>query len=119
MSKSYVTLEQNVCKVCCQEYDTGALLMDKRMQDKFEQHTTTGWGMCPEHTKVIEDGYVILIGASGEGDGQTMRPEDADRTGVVLYLKKEVAEKVFNIDIEDVAFVDAEVVKLLKDKLED
>ena len=41
MNKTYVTIEQNVCPVCGKTFETGALLMDDRLQDKFEMHTLT------------------------------------------------------------------------------
>lgn len=40
--KSYVTLEQKICVVCGRSYDTGSLLLDKRLRERFEHHTITG-----------------------------------------------------------------------------
>ena len=62
MNKSYVTMEQHICIICGKEFDTGALLLDKRLRKQFDQHTTTGIGMCPEHKKLHEEGYIALVG---------------------------------------------------------
>ena len=61
MEKSYVTLEQHVCPVCMKTFDTGNLLLDDILRDVFEKYTVTGYGLCEEHKKVVEDGYVILV----------------------------------------------------------
>ena len=47
--KSHVSLEQHVCLVCGTAFDTGAILLDKRLRASMERHTATGWGLCPEH----------------------------------------------------------------------
>lgn len=44
--KSYVSMEQNVCAVCGKTFDTGSILLDRRMQDSMERHTVTDWGLC-------------------------------------------------------------------------
>ncbi len=46
--KSYVSLEQHVCLVCGHAYDTGNLLLDKRLRASMQRHTTTGMGLCPD-----------------------------------------------------------------------
>ncbi|WP_430522156.1 hypothetical protein [Pseudomonas aeruginosa] len=45
--KSHVSLEQHVCLVCGTAFDTGAILLDKRLRASMERHTATGWGLCP------------------------------------------------------------------------
>lgn len=59
--KSFVTVNKKKCVVCCRDFDTNELLIDKRMRDVFESSTLTGWGMCPEHAQQIKDGYTFLI----------------------------------------------------------
>jgi hypothetical protein len=85
MSKSHVTMEQHKCAVCGKDYDTGALLLDTRLGKRFEMHTVTGWGLCPEHQKLYDDGYVALVGAdlakSKLLSNGNCTPEGAWRTG--------------------------------------
>lgn len=120
MDKSYVTLERKVCPACGKEFDTGALLMDTRLRDRFNKHTLTGWGLCPDDAAKVAEGYVILVGANAPEHGSTVRVEDADRTGDLLYLRREVAESIFNLpEIPDMVFVDPEVVTLLKKQAEE
>ena len=59
--KSHVSLEQHVCLVCGVKYDTSSILLDKRLRASLEHHTTTGWGLCDEHQKPSNDGFVALV----------------------------------------------------------
>ena len=43
--KSHVSLEQHVCLVCGTAFDTGAILLDKRLRASMECHTATA-GVC-------------------------------------------------------------------------
>lgn len=61
MEKSYVTFEQHVCPVCLKKIDTGNLLLDEQLRPIFDKCTITGYELCDEHRKIIEDGYVILV----------------------------------------------------------
>lgn len=94
MDKSYVTMEQNVCVVCTRKFDTGAILLDRRMRNVFEKETATGWGMCAECKQFAADGFVQLVECKGDHEG-TMKPGDADRTGRICRLKKDAFERVF------------------------
>ena len=114
MEKSYVTLEQHVCPVCLKTFDTGNLLLDDKLRDVFEKYTVTGYGLCEEHKKVVEDGYVILV--------EVMEPpkkgQDPYRTGNTAYLKRHVAKDIFpDIDVQDVFFVEIGVLDKLREML--
>ncbi|KAF1042526.1 ATPase [Xylophilus sp.] len=103
--KSYVSLEQRVCLVCGTPFDTGSLLLDKRRRASMKRHTTTGWGLCPEHQKLFDDGFVALVecdpARSGAPADGRMRPEQAYRTGRVAHLRRTAFTQVFNVPIED------------------
>ena len=114
MDKSYVTMEQKMCPVCGKEEDSGALLLDKRLQNRFERHTTTGYGMCAEHQKQIDDGYIILVGAEDRGQKNTLTVEEAVRTGDVVSIRREVAEQIFNCELAPFMFIAPEVVEVIK-----
>lgn len=96
--KSYVTLEQSICVVCGEPYDTGVLLMDRRLRNLFDHHTTTGYGMCPDHEKLRAEGFVALVEAD-EGKsavvGDRIRDSKAHRTGTYAHLKAEVFAEAF------------------------
>jgi len=117
--KSWVTLEQHVCVVCGKTFDSGALLLDKRMREKFDMHTVTGWGMCPDHQKLKDDGYVALVGCKvppSSKYGDNIQPEDADRTGALAHLRIEAWKNIMNVPVPDnqVCFCDEEVIEMLK-----
>lgn len=117
MEKSYVTMEQKVCEVCGKTYDTNAILMDRRLRPTFDMHTTTGWGLCPEHEKLYKDGYVALVVVKNAGEGRILKREEADRTGEVIHMRRTVAEKMFNLgqawDEIALLFIDQEIAERL------
>ncbi|MDN4290562.1 hypothetical protein OA805_00670 [Citrobacter freundii] len=86
--KSHISLEQHVCLVCGTAFDTGAILLDKRLRASMERHTATGWGLCPEHQKLSDDGFVALVECdpqrSGSQAGGRMKPEQAPRWPVQI-----------------------------------
>ena len=104
--KSHVSLERRVCLVCGKAFDTGNLLLDRRLRASMERHTTTGWGLCEEHRRLSDAGYIALVecdtGRSGlaESDDR-LKPEQAWRTGRVAHLKREVFAKVFDEPVEE------------------
>ena len=114
MEKSYVTLEQHACPVCLKTFDTGNLLLDDELRDVFEKYTVTGYELCEEHKKVVEDGYVILV----EVRKRPQKGQDPYRTGNTAYLKRHVAKDIFpDMDVQDVAFVEIGVLDKLREML--
>ena len=107
MSKSYVSVEQHQCFVCGKTYDTGAILLDKRLQESMERTTVTATGLCQDDQKKKDEGYIALIGA----DEATQR-----RTGDVLHIRAEVWPRIFNVPVppKGVCFVTPDAVEKLK-----
>jgi len=100
--KSYVSMEQRVCQVCGKQYDTGALLMDTRLKNSLDMHTVTGWGLCEEHQKLFDDGYVALVEVTNPiGGGETMRNKDGIRTGKMAHLRRRIFNQLFNVELDD------------------
>jgi len=120
--KSHVSLEQHVCLVCGVVFDTGAILLDKRLRASMERHTTTGWGLCAEHQKMADDGFVALVECDPSrnglpSDGDRVKPETAYRTGRVAHLKRDAFAKVFNVPIatdQPCVFVEPGVIEHLQ-----
>jgi hypothetical protein len=118
MSKSYVTLEQRVCVVCGRTYDSGGLLLDTRLRERFEHHTVTGWGMCPEDEAKRAE-YVALVEVKNTRvAGDNLKPQDADRTGVIAHVRRSAWTRIFDVpapaESEAVAFVEVGVIDQLK-----
>ena len=129
MDKSFVTLEQNRCMVCGKDFDTGALLIDRRLREKFDRFTLTGTGLCPEHQEKYDEGYVAMVAVdpakSGAFSGSpTLKAEDAYRTGAVAHVKFDAWGKIFNSPPPEkdgerlpMVFVDEQVITMLAEKL--
>jgi len=121
--KSYVAVEQRSCLVCGKVYDTGSILLDRRLRASLDRHTVTGYGLCPEHEKLHEEGFIALIecdpaksdAPNAEG---TLKPWQVYRTGIVTYLKREAFLRLFDIpDTEKLSpcmFVEPGVTQLIK-----
>lgn len=127
--KSYVTLEQNVCCVCAKTFDTGSLLLDRRLRPTFDRFTVTGWGMCPEHQKLYDEGYIALVGCDPEKSnlvgslisGQTAKQEEAYRTGSIAHIRVSAWEKAFDSPLPTrdgstlpMVFVEEAVIEMLQ-----
>lgn len=99
--KSFVTIAQTVCAVCGKKEDNGELLLDKRLRNRFDRHTTVEVGLCEEHKKLHEDGFVALVEVDNEPPAgqKTMKPDQAHRTGRIAHLKREVYSKVFDHEL--------------------
>ena len=118
MSKSFTTIEQNICIVTGKPFDTGALLLDKKMREKFDMYTPTGWGFSPEVQEKLDQDYVALVcvdySKSKVTDGRIM-PEDAYRTGAIAYLRRHVLKEIVpDLEVKNMTFVDAEFMVYLE-----
>lgn len=120
--KSHVSLEQHVCLVCGVAFDTGSILLDRRLRASMNRRTTTGWNLCTEHRKLFDDGFVALIECDPKRSGSPssndrLRPEQVYRTGKLAHLKREVFARMFNVPITDgqsCVFVEPGVIERLQ-----
>jgi len=121
MEKSYVSMEQKMCPVCGKEYESGGLLLDKQLRNKFESKTTTGYKLCPEHQKKWDEGFVAIVicdeTKSGISGGM-IKAEDAFRTGEIIHMKKEVFKKMFNQEPRQMVFGDSKLAIEIKKMVE-
>lgn len=90
MNKSYVSAEQKQCAVCGELYSTNSILFDRRVKNSLEPTTVTGLGLCEEHQKLKDDGYVALIEMIG-----------SERTGKVMHIRKEVLSELITIPVPE------------------
>lgn len=96
MVKSFVSMEQHQCPVCLKCFDTGNILMDKKVRPKFDQRTVTDFEMCDEHKKMRDDGFIALIEltrAPVTGENALTVP----RTGNLAHFKTTAWPSVFNV----------------------
>lgn len=120
--KSHVSLEQHVCLVCGVTFDTGAILLDRRLRASMERHTTTVWGLCTEHRRLFKDGYIALVECDPQrsgllAGGECLEPGQAYRTGRVAHMKREVFARTFDVTIataQACVFVEPSVIERLQ-----
>lgn len=117
MSKSYVSLEKKACPVCGRKHAVGFLL-DRRLKNSLESETVTGYDMCETCGEQINNGYLALICVKNDGEGQTLKMEEADRTGELAFIPREIATEIFNMPLKDdqnIVFIDEMALQNLKD----
>ena len=119
--KEFVSMEQRVCIVCGQTYDTGTILLDKRLQRSMEHSTVTGYGLCDEHKRLFNEGYVALVAIDPQRSkpqpNGAVKPGDEYRTGEVAFLKRPVYARIFKVDVPahlPMVFTDSEVIEHLR-----
>lgn len=99
MEKSFVTLEQNVCPICGKVFETGNLLMDTRIRngktmETFDKYTVTGYSICEECQKMIDDGRVALVEINEPSDPNNLTLDNVDRTGKIGWVKREAVQQL-------------------------
>lgn len=99
-SKSYVTIEAKVCPVCGKEWKTDTILMHKRLVEKFEMTTVTGYDLCPDDEAKYAEGFIALVEAKDKGHGSTAKIHEPHRTGRIAHMKFEAAKQVFTTQLE-------------------
>ena len=106
--KSHVSMEQHQCVACFTLFETGAILLDKRLEKSMERHTVTGQGMCPACEARKAEGYIALVEVAGERE---RRP-----TGVVSHIRATIWSDIFNSPLPagGVAHVSPEVTAHLR-----
>jgi len=117
--KSYVSIEQKVCPACGKNFDSGSILLDRTLSKSMNGKTVTGFEICNECNK---PNYVLLVGIDSNkstfSPNRNINIENAYRTGEIIHIKKDVADKLFNIEIKTpMLYVDEYVVKFFKNKL--
>lgn len=108
MTKSYVSMETRTCIVCGEEYKTGSLLFNMRLANTLDEKTMVGMGMCPLHEKMMNEGYIAVIGVEKECANPI-------RTGKICHLRASMWPKIFNIPLppNGVIFAPEEVMNAL------
>lgn len=116
MERSRVRKERFTCMVCTKKYLTGSILIyvGKRPREP------TQWGFCPPHQRMKDRNLIALVEVdptkSIRSGTTIMVPENAHRTGVVVYLSRTIFSSMFRGDPPDngIAFVPPEVVAMLQ-----
>lgn len=114
MDKSYVTMVTNFCPICGKEWNTGELLLDRRLSKRFERTTCTAVGLCEEHKAQVDSGeWVALIEASQVIDNSKGTIQ-YDPTGNGALLKKEAAVQLLGDTVAPFNYVEVGVLEQLQ-----
>lgn len=121
MSKSHVGMDTKICPVTGKKHDVG-ILLDRRLQETLERENITGWELCPEVKEQLDKGFVALVACDPEKTTVTngkVLPQNAWRTGEIMYIRREVAEGMFNMKLPAFVFAEQAVVLKLQEEHKD
>jgi len=118
---NYVTMEYKQCPVCgtLHTHDCGVLI-DMKMRDIEPNHegkVVTGLGYCKKHQKLADDDFVTLVECDNTHGNDTLKMEDANRTGNVGHIKRHIFNDIFDVDLpsnQDFLFADSEVLDMIQ-----
>lgn len=115
MSNSFVTLAQHQCPVCGKCEDTGELLMDKTLRNRFGMYMVTGFDLCSECKKKRAEGFVFIVEIS---DAHSRTFESL--TGRSVTIRKSVYDQIFDTPIgaEGMAMCEPAVIDALQQMAE-
>lgn len=118
MEKSHVGMGHSVCPVCGVEHDE-VVLIDLRLKQTLERDNFTGFALCPEHKQKHTEGYVALVVVSYVKEGVPFIEQfnSAKRTGEMIHMKYEAAQRIFNVPIKrtmEMLWIDPEAAEKIK-----
>lgn len=124
MSKDngFVAMATKQCPVCgaMHKYNT-EILIHKKLRNIDEDKTFTGHGLCKEHSELFDKGYTAFVSIdlskSTVSDDNTIKAENAYRTGRIIHIRKEVFSQLFNIEVPEnlpMQFIDDEAADMLE-----
>jgi hypothetical protein len=103
-SGEWCAVAQRVCEVCGNLYESGEVLLQKRLTKKFKKNKNIlGYGLCEEHTKLYDDDFVALVVVKNPSNStvKTITQENAERTGKLLHIRRPVLNQILNIEPVD------------------
>lgn len=100
--KSHVSLGQFQCQICGTVYDSGDILLDKKMRQVLDRHTITGYKECEDCVKHLADDMIALVEVlpppawrDRGGLKEAMKPNEANRTGRLAWLRRPAWKDIF------------------------
>ena len=110
--KSFVTIENQLCIICGKKIEKG-LLLDRKMRNRFERETITGFAEdpCEECQKFIDDNKIALVEIDNEkskdafNENGRLNPTKVYRTGKISWFDKSAWSIIFDIEEPKQSFV--------------
>lgn len=131
MDNDFVAMAQKMCPVCGSIHEHNAeILINKRFQKIDKDERITGYGLCEEHDKLFQDGYLALVvtdeskSAITKHEGNkldTLKEENACRTGDLMHIRRTVFNKLFDTESpedQEMVFIDIALFEKLKEMQE-
>lgn len=118
LEKSHVGMGHNVCPICGAKHNE-VVLLDTRLRPTLTTNEHLGYKLCPDCAGRTGE-YIALVAATTMVKAETVKMEDARRTGEIAWVRRTVAARIFNIRMPDdlpFTFCDPEVVTILKQKM--
>lgn len=115
--KSFVTIVDKICIVTGKQFHANEIMINQRLHNSFEKYTLAGYGISPEVQEKLDDGYIALIGFDASKTTPNLKSySDFYRTGEVAYLKSNVFEDIFTVELpkDKFTFVEKEVIDYLQ-----
>ena len=115
-----VSMESQICQICGHTKETGAILFDMTLKERFnDKHIVTGGGTCAGCKSLVDGDRIALITISSKHVTKEVYNRDAARTGSIIWMKKPVFNSIFSIDEGgvvdfDFMFIDQEVEDKIK-----
>lgn len=97
---SHVAIEKVICPVCAKYHSHGAgILLHKNLKDIPEDRIPTRWGMCEEHERLNEEGYIAFVGCdeakSTKNENGNIDLTGAYRIGRIVHIRRTTLKELF------------------------
>lgn len=112
----YVAMAEHLCPACGTKHTFNTeILIHTRLQSIPKNKRVTGWGPCKDCHEKFEQGYLALVEAMPpNGTCERMQPDEANRTGKMMFIRREAAAEIFNVTLDkSIAFVEPGVIDRL------
>ena len=100
---SHVALGVTACPVCDAQQDNN-ILLDKTLRPTLPKRVFIGFELCEKCANMERDGYLALVEILPESP-EPYKPETVKKTGRLAHIKREVASKLFSVQIPDVPLI--------------
>ena len=103
---SHVAIAEHICPICSNKHTHNTeILIHKRLKDIPKDKRITGYSLCEEHQELADKGYIALVEASNGTEGGTLTLQNAERTGRLVHVKRDVFNDLFNVEAPDLGMI--------------
>lgn len=118
INEDYVAVAKKQCPICGKIHSHNCeILIHKQLKAISEEETFSGQGLCEEHDKLREEGYIALIEVKNAEDSTMLTAQQAKRTGRLVHIKRDIYNMIFNVPedgkIVPIAFISIDAFEYL------